>query len=68
MTNVRKLDIAILNSNLSRKEIAKALQISSMGFYKKAKAKTEFKASEIVKMKKILNLSETEAQEIFFSS
>lgn len=45
--------------------IAKQLGITYQGFLKKLKNETEFKASEIVIMKKILQLSDLELQQIF---
>lgn len=67
MTNTQNLDIAILKSKKTRKEISAELGISEMGFYKKAKGMTEFKASEICRLKEVLNLTPAEMASIFFA-
>ena len=48
--------------------IARALKLSREGFYKKLNNQTEFKASEIVKMQEILNLSNEQRDKIFFAN
>ncbi len=67
LTNTENLDIAILKSKKTRKEIATTLGLSEMGFYKKAKGLTEFKASEISALKQTLNLTAEEMTNIFFA-
>ena len=54
MTDKTKLEIAIIKSGLTKHEVAKRLGLSDMGFYKKLNNVTEFKASEIAKLKEIL--------------
>lgn len=66
MTNTIKLEIAITRSGLKKREIASALGITAMGLYKKIHNLSEFKASEIIKLVKVLNLSNLEREEIFF--
>lgn len=57
MTDSEALNKVIENSGLKLTFIARALKLSREGFYKKLNNQTEFKASEIVKMQEILNLS-----------
>lgn len=66
MTNTLKLEIAITRAGLKKREIASILGITTMGLYKKIHNLSEFKASEILKLVKILNLSTLEREEIFF--
>ncbi|QUH28253.1 hypothetical protein [Vallitalea guaymasensis] len=65
MTNTIELEIAIKRSGLTKREIAKQLGLSEMGLYKKIKNITEFKASEIFLLSKILAINDKE--KIFFS-
>ena len=64
MTNTLELEIAIKKSGFTKREVAKKLGISEMGFYKKLNNITEFKASEIEKL--IMILSITDVGQIFF--
>lgn len=57
VTNTLELEIAIKKSSFTKREIAKRMKISEMGFYKKLNNITEFKASEISKLVEILNIS-----------
>ena len=66
MTDKIKLEIAIIVSGLTKHEVAEKLGLSDMGFYKKINNITEFKASEIVKLKEILKLEAIEP--IFFAN
>ena len=66
MTDKIKLEIAIIESGLTMHEVAEKLGLSDMGFYKKINNITEFKASEIVKLKEILKLEAIEP--IFFAN
>lgn len=66
MTNKRELEIAILRAGLTKHEVAAKLGLSDMGFYKKINNVTEFKASEIACLQKILQLESIEP--IFFAS
>lgn len=58
MTDSLKLKAAIVASGLSRKAIADELGISLYSLQKKINNITEFKASEISKLSKILNISD----------
>lgn len=66
MTDSEALSKAIENSGLKLTFIANKLELSREGFYKKLNNQTEFKASEIVKLQDILNLSNNERDKIFF--
>lgn len=65
MTDTLGLEIAIKKSGFTKREIAKRLGISEMGFYKKLNNITEFKASEIEKL--IILLSINDVGQIFFA-
>lgn len=65
MTNKKELEIAILRAGLTKHEVAKKLGLSDMGFYKKLNNQTEFKASEIVALQKMLHIESV--NEIFFA-
>ena len=67
MTDSEALSKAIENSGLKLTFIANKLELSREGFYKKLNNQTEFKASEIVKLQDILNLSNKERDKIFFT-
>lgn len=68
MIDANALEIAIVKSKKTKKEIAQHLSLSDMGFYKKMRGVTEFKASEIEKLKDFLSLSLEEAAAIFLRS
>lgn len=67
MTNSEMLREKIKNRNLSMYEVAKAIDLSREGFYKKINGETEFKASEIVKLSEFLNLNNKERDNIFLN-
>lgn len=67
MTNTVELEVAIKRSGLTKRELAKKIGLSEMGLYKKIHNITEFKASEISALTKILSLEE-KVQEIFFAT
>lgn len=52
---------------LTQKSIAKILQIDTTTYTKKENGNIEFRASEITKLKNILNLTPIEIDEIFFN-
>ena len=68
MTDSEALNKVIEKSGLKLTFIARALKLSREGFYKKLNNQTEFKASEIVKMQEILNLSNEQRDKIFFAN
>ena len=63
MTNTLELEIAIKRSGLTKRKIASKMNLSEMGLYKKIHNITEFKASEIDLLTKLLNLADNS---IFF--
>lgn len=67
MTDTTKLEMAITRSGLTRKYLAEQLNLSAMGFYKKVHNLTEFKASEIENLTKLLKLTPLERDAIFFN-
>lgn len=66
MTNTVELEVAVKRAGLTKREIAKAMNLSEMGLYKKFQNESEFKASEIVTLCSLLNLGVTERDSIFF--
>lgn len=67
MTDTEKLNSEIDDSGMTITAIAAKIGISREGFYKKLNNETEFKASEISALQKILNLSSERRDEIFFA-
>ena len=68
MTNSTELELQIKRLKLSKKYIAKQLGITEMSLFNKIGNVTEFKASEIVTLTKVLQLSAEQRDLIFFSS
>ena len=66
MTNKLEFEIALLKADITKTKLAKILGITEAGLYLKLSNQTEFKASEIAKLSKALNLSVEEQQKIFF--
>lgn len=64
MTNTLELEIAIKRAGLTKREVANRMGLSEMGLYKKINNITEFKASEIDFLTKLLGL---EDKSIFFN-
>lgn len=67
MTDTKKLNDEIADSGITITAIAKKIGITREGFYKKLNNETEFKASEISALQKILSLSNKKRDEIFFA-
>ncbi|MEA4831601.1 MAG: helix-turn-helix transcriptional regulator [Oscillospiraceae bacterium] len=65
MTNTLKLKAAIAESGMNQEQIAEALGVSVVTFSYKLNNKHEFRASEIMKLCKILHI--TEVNTIFFA-
>lgn len=68
MTDTKLLREAIDKSGMSITFIANEIGISREAFYKKISNITEFKASEIMKLSKILSLSNKSRDGIFFGT
>lgn len=67
MTNTLELDYAIKRAGLDREQVAKILGIAVSTLFNKLHNKVEFKASEIAKLKSVLNLSAKQRDMIFFN-
>ncbi|GAA4653956.1 hypothetical protein GCM10023142_10940 [Anaerocolumna aminovalerica] len=65
MADTLKLRAYILQSGLTREQVAKMLGISKFTLHKKIHNITEFKASEIATLSEILNITDKES--IFFN-
>ena len=61
-----KLDSAIYESGLKLEAIANKMGINRVSLWNKIQGRTEFKASEITSLAKILNLSAEQRDDIFF--
>lgn len=68
MTDTKLLREAIDKSGMSITFISNEIGISREAFYKKISNITEFKASEIMKLSKILSLSNKSRDGIFFGT
>lgn len=66
MTDVKMLEKKINNSGLSHTAIAAALNVSMPTYYSRKTGRSEFTASEIVKVMKVLKLTKEERDAIFF--
>ena len=67
MTNTKELRIAIERSGYRIYFIAQNLGLTYTGFQKKVNGESEFKATEISKLSKLLKLSVAERDRIFFA-
>jgi hypothetical protein len=67
MTDTLELDIAIKRASLNRGQVAKYLGLTMTTLFNKMHNKVEFKASEIAKIKALLNLSNDQRDRIFFN-
>ena len=65
ITNVSRLREVIDGSGMSIVAISQKLGITREGFYKKLNGETEFKASEIISLSKVLGLSKLDRDKIF---
>ena len=68
MTDSTLLNEEIVDSGITITAIARKLGITRDGLYKKINNETEFKASEILSMQKILNLTNKKRDSIFFAN
>lgn len=66
MTDLKMLKVKIVLSGLSRTAIAAALGMSMPTFYNRLSGESEFRASEIRELTKVLKLSNAERDQIFF--
>lgn len=63
--NSSKLKIKMLETNISIKDVADALNISMQALYKKINGETNITIEDVRKIKNILNLNDEEVKEIF---
>lgn len=68
MTDSTLLNEEIVDSGITITAIARKLGITREGLYKKINNETEFKASEILSMQKILNLTNKKRDSFFFAN
>lgn len=64
--NSNKLKAAAVLNGLKIRELCRALHISPQSFYRKMAGLTDFKLTEIRKLKNILRLTDQQVNEIFF--
>lgn len=67
MTDTLELEVAIKRARLTRWDVARILKMSCSAFFNKLHNKSEFKASEIVALQKLLQLSNAQRDRIFFT-
>ena len=68
MTNAIELEYILNKMKITKKEFASLLGISLQALYNKLNNKVEFKASEIIKACKVLQLADTDRDKIFFAT
>ncbi len=68
MTNSSQLKAKIDESGFKLRFVAQKLGLSYQGFQNKLMGKSDFKASEIVALRQLLQLSIEEEQSIFFAA
>lgn len=64
MTNTNLLKATIIQNGLTQDDVAKFLKISHQAFSSKINNKSEFKASEIIKLSELLGIEDKD--NIFF--
>ena len=64
---VSKLRIKIIENETSIAQLAEAIGVSRSSLYRKLNSTGRITIGEAIKIKEVLNLSETEASEIFLS-
>lgn len=65
--NANELSAELARHKISIPKAADMIGIGKKAFYSKMKGETEFKQSEISRLKKLLNLSDERISEIFFA-
>lgn len=66
--NYPELRASIARNGMSNRKVSEMLGISEQAFYNKLQGETEFKGSEIKKLARILCLSMSDVNHIFFDS
>ena len=67
MVNTKELKASLIRRGLTLEDLAKEVGVARVTMSKKINNVCEFKASEILKMQKILQLSNAERDFIFFN-
>ena len=65
--NCKELKIEMIRHGFTVGEMAKIIGVGRKAYYMKSCGKTEFKLSEILALKKALELSDERVAEIFFA-
>lgn len=68
MTDAVEFKVAMLRAHTNKAKLAKQLGISEMSLYRKINGTSEFKGSEISALERLLTLSPSQRDQIFFSS
>ncbi len=66
MPDLHELNRIITDSGINRMVLSKKAKMSRATLYKKLNGKSEFKASEIANMSKVLHLSTEQIERVFF--
>ena len=67
MTDTSLLNAKKKKIGITKKELVKALGLTYAGFWKKLNNQSEFKATEIKRIQRLLHLSDAERDHIFFA-
>ena len=67
MVNTKKLQGKMRENGYTTESLATAVGLTVNGFFNKLHGKTEFKASEIMRLNTLLSLSAVDTDEIFFA-
>ena len=65
--NQTEFKVAQIRSGLTIEEIARYLGINPVTVYRKSNGESEFTLSELITLKKILNLTSSDVDRIFFN-
>lgn len=67
MTNGKMLKEIAKAKHITLQSIADAIGVSRQGLFKKIENRSEFKASEVMRISELLDLSEEQKKQIFFA-
>lgn len=68
MIDSKEFEVMLLRKSITKKELAKCLNISEMSLRRKIANVTEFKLSEIIAVQSILQLDDFQRDAIFFAN
>ena len=68
MTDTNTLRLLVKNAGLKFAYIAKQMDLTPYGLQNKIDNRTEFKASEIAKLCKILSIDQNQKESVFFAN